>query len=455
MRVRVKHLLARLSGHPALSRLLRNASGLLVAQVIAVLLGAVQYPLTVRLLGLDGYGQLGLVVSWVAVISQFVSIRLRETIVNYLTKYEASNDTDGALAIVRLSYLIDTAITIAFAVLVFTTAPVAATYVLRLPDAAPLIGLEGLHLLLTFTAGASTAIVLVFDRVRWLTVYQIAGTVLTFVLVVGVLLLDGSVAGYILASAISAGLQTLILFVKAQQLLQHRFKQHWWGVSLSPLRAEQRLIFVLLFSMNLDAARKILLENADVLVLGWFVGNTATVGLYKLAKQLAGYLSRLTVPIYNLVYPEVARLFASDPPALWPFLGRLTRFMLLGLLGGGLALALFAYPLIPLIFGAEFAPAIPLFLITAATNLWLVFIWAPGLLVTLGRARDLTIINLVSSGSMFLVALLLTPRWEALGAALALNTHYILWTVFIGVYLIRLPGFDAQTVLRHLLPARP
>ena len=72
-------------------------------------------------------------------------------------------------------------------------------------------------------------------------------------------------------------------------------------------------------------------------------------------------------------------------------------------------------------------------------HVWLGLIWAPGLLLTLGKTRQLTAINLASALILISLLFLLAPTWGATGASIALVANYWAWTALMIWYIGQLP----------------
>jgi O-antigen/teichoic acid export membrane protein len=191
--------------------------------------------------------------------------------------------------------------------------------------------------------------------------------------------------------------------------------------------------------MKLDGLRKVATEKADVVILGLFV-NINSIGLYKMGKQLATYVSRLSNPIYSAIYPELANLYHERGSEYIPkFVGSITRWMIIAM---AISITLFlsiSGTLVPLVFGKEYIAALPIFYIIMLTHIWLALIWAPGLMLTLGKARQLMSINLISAVVTIGLLFILTPIWGTTGAAIALVTNYWVWSALILWYISRIP----------------
>ena len=416
----------------SLRRLIKNASMLFGAESIVTLISIVQFPLITRLLGVENYGAWGIVSGWVGLVAQILSFRLWETVIKYLSQFRAAADEDRALAVLKLCLLIDfTVVTVTF-VVVSASADMAARFVLQSrPDGADLIRLEAFNMFVGVGMGVWMAVLRVFDRFRNISVYNVLSAIAIFVSWMTALALGAGVAGLILATALVKIGQTFTLAMLARRDLRRHFQKNWLAADLGMLRGYRREIWVMLFAMNVDALRKIATGNADMVILGW-LANPAQAGTYRLAKQLASYFGRLTNPLYDTLYPEVATLYAAEGPArVRAMVWRLMRGVLIGLAASLVAGYALSPWLVPLIFGSEYALAIPVFFVYVLTNVWVIGLWAPSVMVAAGRAKHLTVINTLASLVMILLLLTLVPRLGSMGAAISAASFYLLWLALV------------------------
>lgn len=420
--------LSRWVGASPLRRMLANASMLFGAETVATLISLVQFPLVTRLLGPADYGTWGIAVSWVALIGQFLSFRLWETIIKYLSQFMAADDEPRALALIKLCLWIEVSVAVITLVVVTTTAGLAAGFILRSrPDGADLIRLESLDVFAGLSMAVWMAVLRTFNRFRSISIYNVGSAVAIFIGWMSMLYLHAGVGGLILTTATIKLGQTLTLALLARRDLEARFPGRWWRADLSVLRAQRREIWVMLFSMNIDTFRKIVLNNADLVVLGWFSTPTQA-GLYRVAEQLATYANRLTNPLYDTLYPEVVRLYASGGrSAVAAMVGKLQRGVLAALAAGLAAVYIVSPFIIPRLFGGQFTPALPIFFILILANVWLLGLWVPAVMLAAGRAKHLTVLNTLSSLVMLVMLLVLVPFFGALGAAVAQTTFQFVW----------------------------
>ena len=426
----------------ALQRLARNSGWLLAAEAVAAIVSVIQFPLVARLLGAEGYGKATLIVGWVSLVGSLLGIQTRKTIVKYLSLYLSNEQKLEALAIVKLGLLLNVSMATVTCAVMYIIAPTLSLWILDSTDGTLLFRIIILRDFFAATTGTTTSVLRVLNRFRWLSIVNVLSSILTFVLVAIALLNKFEVIGYLTAISAVSITQSIILLLYSNNKLQARCGASCWTAKLGVLQQHYDEIRTMLINMKLDSFRKIATDKADVVILGLFV-NMQSIGLYKMGKQLATYVSRLSNPIYSAIYPELANLYHERGHEYIPkFVGSITRWMVLAMFISITLLISISGTLVPLIFGQEYIPALPIFYVIMFMHVWLVLIWAPGLMLTLGKARQLMSINLTSAAVMIVSLFVLTPNWGTTGAAIALVTNYWVWSGLILWYISRMPDFS-------------
>ena len=425
----------------ALQRLARNSGWLLAAESVAAIMSVIQFPLVARLLGAEGYGKATLIVGWVGLVGSLLGIQTRKTIVKYLSLYLSHNQNLQAVAIVKLGLLLNISMATVTCVAMYIIAPALSLWLLDSTDGALLFRIIILRDFFASTAGTSTSILRVLNHFKWLSIVNALSSISTFVLVAIALLNRFEVIGYLTAISAVSITQSIILLLYSNNKLQTQCNVRIWTAKLGVLQQHYDEIRIMLISMKLDGLRKIATDKADVVILGLFV-NMQSIGLYKMGKQLATYVTRLSNPIYSAIYPELANLYHERGKEYIPqFVGSITRWMLFAMFILTTLLLSIAGTLVPLVFGNEYIPALPIFYLIMLMHIWLVLIWAPGLMLTFGKARQLMSINLTSAAIMMGLLFILIPIWGINGAAIALVTNYWIWSGLILWYISRIPVF--------------
>ncbi|HCU79721.1 MAG TPA: hypothetical protein DGN60_01000 [Chloroflexi bacterium] len=370
-----------------------------------------------------------------------MGIQTRKTIVKYLSLYLSHNQNLQAVAIVKLGLLLNISMATVTCVAMYIIAPALSLWLLDSTDGALLFRIIILRDFFASTAGTSTSILRVLNHFKWLSIVNALSSISTFVLVAIALLNRFEVIGYLTAISAVSITQSIILLLYSNNKLQTQCNVRIWTAKLGVLQQHYDEIRIMLISMKLDGLRKIATDKADVVILGLFV-NMQSIGLYKMGKQLATYVTRLSNPIYSAIYPELANLYHERGKEYIPqFVGSITRWMLFAMFILTTLLLSIAGTLVPLVFGNEYIPALPIFYLIMLMHIWLVLIWAPGLMLTFGKARQLMSINLTSAAIMMGLLFILIPIWGINGAAIALVTNYWIWSGLILWYISRIPDF--------------
>jgi len=202
----------------------------------------------------------------------------------------------------------------------------------------------------------------------------------------------------------------------------------WADAPLHALRGDLKRILGFVAYSNLSGTSRLVTARADVLVLGLFAG-TRSVGLYRLARSVSDPLAGLFNPIYQAVYPEMARLVHERRFELARRLSeRMKRMIATLVIPACIVVTLTAGWVVPWVFGAGFSGAVPLVRIMVWQLVWTPYLWLPGLLLAMGRARVVAVVNGLDALDYLLLLFLLVPAFGATGAAVATLLRFVGWT---------------------------
>lgn len=182
-------------------------------------------------------------------------------------------------------------------------------------------------------------------------------------------------------------------------------------------------------------------KRSEFFFLAWFADD-AELAYYSIAFGAAFAIVRLPATLAAVAAPAVANLFgAGELERIRRGFGRGLRLLLLaGFPVVALALAL-GSQLISAVWGAEYARAGDVFLIIAAASIALpVADLSYQLLVGLGRLRVPLVIDACAAVVNIGLALLLIPRYGAVGAALANSGAQLAVALPLALYVRRLFG---------------
>lgn len=411
-------------------RLLRNAGYLLGGRVARDGMGLVALALAARQLGPAVLGQLVLLQSYALIVNGLFNFQSWQAVVRHGAAHDLDTDHGRAATagLLRFGLVFDTSTACAGAVVgLLAAGPVGVALLGWDAQTVYLARLYCVVVLLDLT-GTWTAALRLFDRFDLL---AIQGLVAAAVKLGGVLWalghgweLKGFVGVWIaadLAGMLTSALLALTVAARIGVL----------GAPKAPLRqvaARYPGIVSFLLTTNWHATVRMVSKEADVLVVGGLLGP-AGAGLFKIVKQVASLLSRATDPLYQAVYPELARLWsAGEHVQFRRLLNRSTVLAALVASGALVIFALWGKSAMALVLQPEYAEAHRAALIyLAASGLAMgSFAFHPAALA-MDRPAESFAVLLTCTVLHFSALLPLIGLWGLEGASAAYVLFYLAW----------------------------
>ncbi|MCI0454087.1 MAG: flippase [Candidatus Dadabacteria bacterium] len=402
-------------------RLFRNASWLFGGKTLAGVFSAIQTVILARLLGVDNYGLLALIIAFVDVLNNFFDFRVWETATKYIGTFWTNGEKEKTLSMIKLSYIIDILSGLLAFIIAILTAKIASSYLIHSPNAYTLIWVYSLSLLIDTSNSTSDAILRVFDRFKRIAFISSFISLFKLILVFLSLYLGMGINGVLISFVSASFLGFFIRMWIVSKTLAENQLNSWWKSNLSPVKNEWKGIAW--FIGNTSFSGTVMMANESfmgVLFLGYFSGKEAAA-YYKVAQSFVKLISRIMDPVYEAIYPELVRI--STLNALKDFKRLLkysTKNLIKFTIPAAFAVLLFANPIISLIFGKEYLPAAnTLRIITVAVLISQLTFWIAPALLAFGRPGLRTLMLIISNTSYIALLFLLVPKHSYIGAAFA------------------------------------
>lgn len=207
------------------------------------------------------------------------------------------------------------------------------------------------------------------ERMKYITVLN---TVAKFIFAGSIFILVRDPRDYLLVPLLNS-LGFITAGLLAVGMVLRRFRVPVRVPSPADLREQLRqgwYIFISQVSISLYT-------STNTLILGFLASNTV-VGYYTAAEKIIQAVKFAPSPFFHAIYPHSAQLADRDPAAAKRFLARIARFTALG---AALAFAVmfgFAEPIVVLLLGESFRPAVDIYrifavLIAATPMAYLIF----------------------------------------------------------------------------------
>ncbi len=150
----IRRLMATWGQDRLLGRVVRNSGYLFSSNIISAILSI----LTANLLGVEQFGALGIVISFVSSVNRLLSFRMGDVVVRYMGDFLARDEKEKAAAIVKAAALTETATSLIAFGLLIVLAPLGAAYIIHDPASTPLVILYGISILGMFATETATGV---------------------------------------------------------------------------------------------------------------------------------------------------------------------------------------------------------------------------------------------------------------------------------------------------------
>ncbi len=397
-------------------RLVKNASWLLGANVLASAIAFAQSVMLGRALGTSGYGLLAIVIAATTIANQLLDIRLWETVIRFVGESHASGRHGEGRAFVKFALWVD-AITgvVAFAV-VYVIAPWVCEGWLGRPAATPLVRLYAVTLLTATLNHTLLGVLRVLDRFNWLATHRVTLQALRFLCIAAAIGRGGDLRAivwmYVFTEIIGA--VTLIALTRSAC----RTGLGAPGADQLALVRPRLAEFVRFTAHNVATSTLSLVSrHLDVLILAYFRVD-AEVGIYRLARQFTQLFMRVTDPLYQALLPELVQIRQRGSVADVRQFIRHAMMRVAAITVPVLLLLVLVAPVIVVLVRPDFAPAVVAIRIMAIGVLaHALLLWARPLSLVLDRPQISSRAFAASALVLIAASLTLVPRFGLLGSA--------------------------------------
>jgi O-antigen/teichoic acid export membrane protein len=412
---------------------LKNTSYLFSSNTITAALGMVNSILVTRLLGVDGLGLVAIIQTFTSNINRLLSFRMSEVVVKYLGQelaVEQSKNAEQAqtanksnqspvnnpqaAAIVKGIGMVEAATSVlAYLVLLLLTSW-AARVLAKDTSVAFLFPFYGLMLLANLVYETSTGVLQTHKRFDRLAIINTIQSIITFVLILLVFLLNRSVlevlAAYLLGKAFAGFSITLLAIRQMNQTLG----RGWWRTSLRQLR-DWRGVLGFAVNTNLNGTVNLLTRDNIALYLPYLSSAGVAqsyAGYFKLGLSIINFV---TLPIDPFIWPTYAEITRTIALRQWQrtrsLLKRVSSIAGMWTLAAGAGIAALGWWLIPLVFGPDTSPVYPVALILlVGFGIANIFNWNRPLLLAFGKPSYPLLVSLVVGVVELLLILWLVPQ---------------------------------------------
>ncbi|MFD1949637.1 lipopolysaccharide biosynthesis protein [Sphingomonas arantia] len=415
-------------------RAMRNAAWLLGGKGVGGLFSLVYLALVARTLGVAGFGLFAMILAYGQALANVVGFQSWQTVIRYGAHHRADARPDLFGQVLLFATLLDMGAALAGGAIAVAGALIIGPAIGWSHETQVLAAWFGLSLIFT-QRGAPTGVLRLFDRFDLAAYAELTLPTTRLIGTLAAWVLDGGLAGYLLAWALADLITTGSMWWQAWRELAKRDMvrgQDRWR--LRGLTTGNPGIWRFSITTNLTASIGLVWQQVPVLAVGWIAGP-AGAGGYRMATQLGTALTKPVTSLARSIYPEFARMsVGGSPRALVPVLARTAWISAALGLASVVLIAAAGRHILLFVGGPDYVFAYPvLVVLTLASALNLVGFGLEPALVAIGRPGA----ALVARGLATIVYIALLAgmlRWMGpIGAAWATLIATGLSTVLLGV----------------------
>jgi O-antigen/teichoic acid export membrane protein len=372
------------------------------------------------------YGTFLLVIAIPEAVLQVLDLRVKDALTKYLSEALETDRPREAVALLKLFWMLDVAVGLFCLALVFALAGVAANLLVGAEGSAHLMRIYAIGLLFGTLDTASGTVLRVMDRFRLAFVVNSLGFVARVGLVVGAVVLDGSLNGVVWARAGGELGLTLLLGGASLAILKPMLWPHR-ATPTSAIGERRREILGFLMSTNLTGTLKMASTKLDTILIG-ALASPVVVAHYRFALQFARAPVQLSDALYTVVFPTIARAHAGGrPDEIRRLAVGSTRLLAMTVVPVCVVAAFFGGDLLTLFGGREYAEGGVIFALGLISVLpYVVCFWLKPVLLTSGHAKTILRIQAIATVVQVAGIVALVPVIEGEGAAVALAVSNVL-----------------------------
>lgn len=427
------------------ARIVRGVKASFAAQILYMLSTALLVVILTRLyLSPESFGRLFFALSVLGVVGIFASLGLPKSTARYVNEY-AERDPTQLRYIIRWSVAFLALLAAVVGVVIVVVSEPLARWLGE--PIGPFLLVGAAYLAARAFSGHFSMILQGFNRITWsatVTAIDGVGRVVVAVALVaagfGALgALWGYVAGYAIAALVGGA-------------LVYRYYYAGLAEAVEPEAGLARRLVEYSVPLTATKGAGVIDGKLDSVLIGVLL-NTSAVGFYIVAKQVADVLSAPAGAFGTSLSPALGEQKAQQNVARASRLyAESLRYVLLLYIPAAAGLILVAAPVIRLVFGADYLPAVPVLqVLSVFTVAYAVTKITSDGLDYLGRARSRAIAKAGMAVSNVVLNLLLIPVLGVVGAAVATAITFTAYT-FVNVYFIHQElSLDVRGIARDLM----
>jgi O-antigen/teichoic acid export membrane protein len=421
--------------------LLRTSGILYVGGLIALILVLIQQFSIANLLGSSNYGRLAIIVSSGLLVMLFLDFRTWELGIKLITTEITGKTHVEVIRLLNWLASIELITGLIGMVLLFVLAEPLAVHLLNIPGFEGLIRLYALSLPFRVLAdGVMSTVPRLYNQFNWVAYKTISNNLFRLVLMIVLVKLGYGLSGAVMGAAISDVINFIVVVVIAWRILKHEMP-HLHLFDRTPpkqqISGNQMMGDFWVFSSLVGLNQQAIIPFMGLLT------STSQVGLFRIGLDIAQFIDRLVAPITLGVTPQIMRIYEQEDWGIFRrYIKRTATLFLVAVIPLTLGILVLGPFVFPRVLHDEIYRFLPI--VASITSIGYginvaVVPWARPALIAIGHSRIQSVILVLQTLGLFVLAWLLVPRYGATGAAIAIlismasvSLFYLFFWMYIG-----------------------
>ena len=182
-----------------LGKVIRNSAHLFSSNSLSLALSFLMGIMSAQLLGVAGFGLIGLVMGYASTVNSLLSFRMSELVVRYGGEYIERGEKDRASVLIKAAGLAEAFVSVLAFALVALTSGLASHYISKTPNTAWMFTAFAVGLLANFNYETSIGILQITDKIRWQGTINLIHGIVGVLVIAAAFIWGGGVAIVLLA----------------------------------------------------------------------------------------------------------------------------------------------------------------------------------------------------------------------------------------------------------------
>lgn len=409
------------------SQVFKNTGILLSGNIVSKIISLISLLLTARYLGTNNFGTLVFIQTFILIVITFVSFQPWQAIIKFGTSTLQEKKVKDFKLLISYGFFLDIFSAILGFIISITFLNYYGTYFKFSNEIIFLSSIYSISILFNIN-GTPTALLRIYNKFKIFAFQEIISAFIKIILIIVTCILKGSLIHFVIVwMATDILTYCLLTFFGVKEYMKrgNRFSLFF---SFKEVNSKFKGIWEFVWTTNLQKTVKIIPNYLDIIMIQFILG-TNVVGIYKIAKSIASTVNGLANPLYQAIYPQLAKYWSGEDKNNFFGLIKIIA-LIMGSIGifAWLGIILVGKYFIVLTMGIEYLGAFNV-LIWYFLGVILSMIGLPiaPAMLSMGLAKQHLYIVTISSFLYLIVLYISLLKFQLIGAGIAYFIFYLIW----------------------------